>query len=59
VLHFKDGEVLITDGPYAEGKEHMGGFTIIRAADLDVALEWGRKFAMIVHLPIEVRAMRD
>ncbi len=59
MLHFRDGEVLITDGPYAEGKEHIGGFTIIRAADLDVALEWGRKFAMIVHLLIEVRSMRD
>jgi len=46
---------LITDGPYVEGKEHLGGFTIIRAADLDEALEWGRKLAKATTLPIEVR----
>ncbi len=39
VVRVKDGEVLITDGPFAEGKEHIGGFTIIRAPDLDAALE--------------------
>ena len=38
-----DGDVLTTDGPYAEGKEHLGGFTIIAAPDLDAALDWGRK----------------
>jgi hypothetical protein len=56
VLRVRDGEMLITDGPYAEGKEHLGGFTIIKAADLDSALEWGRKLARAVALlPIEVR----
>src|SRR5439155_14409191 len=45
VLRAKDGDVLITDGPYVEGKEHLGGFTIIRAPDLDSALEWGRRLA--------------
>ena len=44
-MQVKDGESLITDGPFTEGKEHLGGFTIIKAADLDVALEWGRKLA--------------
>ena len=39
----KDGDVLTTDGPFAEGKEHLGGFTIIDAADLDAALDWGRQ----------------
>ena len=55
VLRPKDGDVLVTDGPFAEGKEHLGGFTIIKAADLDVALEWGRRYAEVIGLPIEVR----
>ena len=49
------GGVLITDGPFTEGKEHVGGFTVIRAADLDEALGWGRKFTEITRLPVEVR----
>ena len=55
VLRLKGSEVLMTDGPYAEGKEHIGGFVIVKAADLDAALEWGRKLARIITLPIEVR----
>ena len=55
VLTFKDGKMLTTDGPYIEGKEHLGGFDIIQAPDLDAALEWGRKLARAVTLPIEVR----
>ncbi|MEV0596948.1 YciI family protein [Nonomuraea cavernae] len=56
VLRLREGEVLMTDGPYTEGKEHIGGFTVIRVPDLDAALEWGRKMARAVaHLPIEVR----
>ena len=50
------GEFLVTDGPYVEGKEHIGGFLIIKAADLDAALEWARKMAKILTpLSIEVR----
>ncbi|MDL4816922.1 YciI family protein [Actinomadura opuntiae] len=49
------GEVLITDGPYAEGKEHVGGLSIIRAPDLDTALEWARKLARATTLPVELR----
>ena len=45
----------MTDGPYVEGKEHIGGLTIIPAADLDEALEWGRKRACATTLPIEIR----
>jgi hypothetical protein len=45
----------MTDGPFAEGKEHLGGFTIIEAPDLDSALGWGRKLARATTLPIEVR----
>jgi hypothetical protein len=52
-------EVLITDGPFAEGKEHVGGFSIIEAPDLDAALDWGRKLARATTLPIEVRPFRE
>ena len=61
VVRLQDGEVLTTDGPFAEGKEHLGGFTIITAPDLDVALDWGRRLARAISLdgrdglPIEVR----
>ncbi|MFI7223966.1 YciI family protein [Nonomuraea angiospora] len=56
VVRMRDGEPLTTDGPYVEGKEHIGGFTIIKAPDLDAALEWARKLAAAVALlPIEVR----
>ena len=59
VVRFREGGFLMTDGPFAEGKEHVGGFTIVRAADLDAALEWGRKMAKAIPLPIEVRPFRD
>ncbi len=59
VVRLKEGEVLTTDGPYAEGKEHVGGFMIIRASDLDAALEWGRKATRAITLPIEVRPFQD
>lgn len=55
VLRAKDNEVLLTDGPYIESKEHLGGFYVIEADDLDAALEWGRKLARASTLPIEVR----
>jgi hypothetical protein len=55
VVRVKDGDVLMTDGPFVEGKEHIGGFTIIKAPDLDAALEWGRRLAQATTLPIEVR----
>lgn len=50
---------LITDGPYVEGKEHVGGIWVITAADLDAALAWGRKAAAATTLPIEIRPFRD
>jgi hypothetical protein len=58
VLRLKDSEVLTTDGPYVEGKEHLGGFTVILAADLDEALAWGRKVARAITLPVEVRPLQ-
>lgn len=58
-LRLTGDEVLATDGPYVEGKEHLGGFTVIQAADLDAALAWGRKVAEAITLPIEVRPLRS
>jgi len=55
VVHPRPAEMLMTDGPYVEGKEHIGGVTVIKAANLDEALEWGRKLAHATTLPIEVR----
>ena len=55
VVRVKDGDVLMTDGPFTEGKEHLGGFTVIKAPDLDAALGWGRRLAQATTLPIEVR----
>jgi hypothetical protein len=49
------GKVLITDGPYAETKEHIGGFWVLEAADLDEALVWGRKAAVACRASVEVR----
>jgi hypothetical protein len=67
VVRTRRDDVLVTDGPYAEGKEHIGGFLIINAPDLDAALEWGGKLARVVTLdgpdvegglPIEIRPMQ-
>ena len=55
VVRLQDGDLLTTDGPFAEGKEHIGGFLVIKAPDLDSALEWARKLARVITLPIEVR----
>jgi hypothetical protein len=50
---------MITDGPYLEGKEHIGGIWVIAADDLDAALGWGRQAAAALGLPIEVRPFQD
>jgi len=55
VVRQSGGEFLITDGPYAETKEHLGGFWIINAADLDEALEWAKLATAAELRPIEVR----
>jgi hypothetical protein len=52
-----DGKVLATDGPYTETKEHIGGFWILEAADLDEAVEWGRKASVACRSSVEVRPM--
>ncbi len=50
------GEVEITDGPYLKTSEHVGGFWVLEAANMDEALEWGRKAATACRAPVEVRA---
>jgi hypothetical protein len=59
VVRVSGGEVLTTDGPFAESKEHLGGFYIIEAEDLDAALAWASKTAAAVGKPIEVRPFRE
>src|SRR6202790_5507032 len=51
-----DGTVLVTDGPYIETKEHIGGFWILECADMNEALAWGRKAVVACRVPVEVRA---
>jgi hypothetical protein len=58
VLRAGDGDVVMTDGPFVEAKEHIAGFYIINAADLDAALAWGRKVVKAINHPIEVRPFR-
>jgi hypothetical protein len=55
VVRHSDGKTLLTDGPFAEANEHIGGFTIIEAPDLDEALRWAGRMAQATTLPIEVR----
>ena len=50
-----DGNVLVTDGPYIETKEHIGGFWVLEVASLEEALAWGRKAAVACRAPVEVR----
>ena len=58
VVRAKQDEVLLTDGPFTEGKEFVGGVTVIDVADLDAALEWAGRYARATTLPIEVRPFR-
>jgi hypothetical protein len=59
VVRVRDGDAVITDGPYAEGKEHIGGIVVVAEPDLDGALRWARRFAEAIGLPIEVRPFQD
>jgi hypothetical protein len=58
VVRDRRGEIVSTDGPFVEAKEHLGGFTILTAPDRDAAIAWARKLARVTTLPIEVRAFR-
>lgn len=55
VVRAGDGDVVMTDGPFAESKEHIGGFYIINADDLDAALAWAGQVVEAIEAPIEVR----
>jgi hypothetical protein len=59
VVRERAGDVMMTDGPYLEGKEHVGGFLIVNAADLDAALGYAASATRITGLPIEVRPFQD
>jgi hypothetical protein len=59
VVRMSAGELLTTDGPFAESKEHLGGFYLIEAEDLDAALVWASKASAAVKRPIEVRPLVD
>lgn len=50
-----NGELLVTDGPYLETKEHVGGLWILECADIDEVLAWARKGAKVCRFPVEVR----
>jgi hypothetical protein len=59
VVRVLEGDVLMTDGPFAEGKEHVGGFWVIAAPDLDAALAWAAKATRACDAPVEVRPFHD
>jgi hypothetical protein len=69
VVRMRDGDLLTTDGPYTEGKEHVGGMMVVKVPDLDAALEWARRLAGALTLripgapatglPIEVRPFQE
>jgi hypothetical protein len=59
VVRVANGEILTTDGPFAETREHLGGFYMINADDLDAALGWATKVTRCIGVPIEVRPFAD
>lgn len=52
-----NGEVIITDGPYVEAKEHIGGLSVVECADMEDAIKWARKAAVVGRMPVEVRGI--
>jgi hypothetical protein len=59
VVRRQGEDMLVTDGPFTEGKEHLGGFVVIKVPDLDDALDWARRMCEASRLPIEVRPLQD
>ncbi|HEX2056856.1 MAG TPA: YciI family protein [Actinomycetota bacterium] len=59
VVRVENGETITTDGPFAEAKEHLGGFWIIEAPDLDAALDWAAQATVACRAPVEVRPFQD
>ena len=58
-VRVRDGEVVTTDGPFAETKEQLGGFWVLDLPDLDAALEWARRCSVACLAPVEVRPFQD
>jgi hypothetical protein len=58
-VRLSDGDLLLTDGPWAETKEFLGGFWVIQAADLDEALAWAKKGALACRGDVEVRPFQE
>ena len=59
VIRHQGGDLITTDGPFIESKEQIGGITLLKAPDLDAALDWGRKLARAIGVPIEVRPFQE
>ena len=59
VVRVNNNDVVTTDGPFAESKEQLGGFWVIKAHDLDAALEWARQATVACQAPVEVRPFQD
>jgi hypothetical protein len=59
VVRAENGEIVTTDGPFAESKEHLGGFWVIKAPDLDAALRWAERATRACQGPVEVRPFQD
>ena len=59
VVRAQGGKVVTTDGPFAESKEQIGGFWVIKAADLDAALDWAAKGSAASGWPVEVRPFQE
>ena len=59
VLRHENGDIVLTDGPFIESKEQIGGITIVRVSDLDAALLWARKLSSATTTPIEVRPFME
>ncbi|MBO0811697.1 MAG: hypothetical protein J2P23_06580 [Microlunatus sp.] len=59
VITTENGDPVLTDGPYVELKEYLGGFTIIDVSDLDAALGWAKRLQSVIGLPLEVRPFFD
>ena len=59
VVRADGGEILVTDGPFTESKEHIGGFWVIEAADLDAALAWAAEATRACEKPVEVRPFQE
>jgi hypothetical protein len=59
VLRHHNGDIVLTDGPFVESKEQIGGITIVQVPDLDAALLWARKLARAIATPIEVRPFME